>query len=133
MISEISTSNRAAAMEPLREDQPNTQPLQDMCFHLFLKAVLTPSSTFSQSLEKKFLPPGYFSALVYRIPDFAVKELADQEEAYFFCERCMMNAVDIFNEVVRIFSRSVKEETASQFTEAFREKFGCSPPFRSKI
>lgn len=126
MISEINTSNRSAAIEPLEEDQPDIERLQNKCVDIVLKSILT-SSTLTRSFEEKFLPPGYFQVIVSRLPDFAFEELVGEEEMIYFHERCMRNTVDLFNEVTRVFFRSVTEETMGEFTQTFKEKFGCVP------
>ena len=133
MVSEINTSNRSAAIETLEEDRLDIKRMEDMCVDIALKSILT-SSTLTRSFQEKVLPPGYLLTIVSRVPDFAVEQLfraveklVRGEEIPYFHKKCMRHAVDLFNEVVRVFSRSVREETTSRFTQAFKEKFGCVP------
>ena len=120
--------NRGVATEQLGEGQKNPLRLQEICAGAVLKAVFTLPTVGRHFPEEEFLPSRYLSVIVSSVPDFAVKELSGKEDTFYFRERCMRSAVDLFDELVGIFARSVNKETFSQFNEAFKEKFKCDPP-----
>ena len=109
----------------------NLPRLQDMCSDVILKAIFTLPNVSRDLSKEESLSPRCFSLIASRVPDFAfTKKLIAEREESFLLERLMRSAVEMFNELARMFTRPIRGDGAGgtvKFNEAFRKKFECNP------